>query len=365
MSAAEEVINPESVSAVPRAPVFNRFLDYISSVRSGVILLCVMVVLSMIGMLIMQQDVEGFDAYFVSLTPAEKIVFGGLGIFDIYHSWYYLAMLLFLSLNIVLASIDRFPSAWSLYSSNLRLEATRGWLLNRRRHFEMKADVGDANSITKAIAAVFKKQGFSTKISEKGSAFFVFGQTGRWNRIGAYIVHVALLTLFIGYFVALQTGFNAMSGSTPGQKTNHIEMQTFDLDKKLNFNVTIPFTIECTDIQQKLINPEGDIDISNTMDWRTEVKIADPGYGTNTYEISLNKPLSYRGYRFFQSQTIAMGSARNINSGVDARKRRRTDNGPSSDVADQTKLADGTLVEFEDFLPDFLSVRMARIRRVE
>ena len=45
------------------------------------------------------------------------------------------------------------------------------------------------------------------------------------------------------------------------------------------------------------------------MDWRTEVKITDPSYGVNTYEISLNKPLSYRGYRFFQSQAIAMGSA--------------------------------------------------------
>jgi cytochrome c biogenesis protein ResB len=37
----------------------------------------------------------------------------------------------------------------------------------------------------------------------------VFGETGRLNRIGAYIVHVALLTLFLGHFVALQTGFDA------------------------------------------------------------------------------------------------------------------------------------------------------------
>jgi len=351
MSAAEEVINSERVSAVPRVPVLNRFLDYISSVRLGVVVLCILVVLSMIGMLIMQQDVEGFDAYYVSLTPAEKLVFGHLGLFDIYHSWYYLAMLLFLSLNIVLASIDRFPSAWS-YIVKPKLDATRGWLLNRRRHFEMKADAGDAASVANAIAAVFKKQGFSTKITEKGNAFFIFGQTGRWNRVGAYIVHVALLTLFLGYFVALQTGFNAVLRLAPGQKTNHIEMQTFDLDKKLNFDVTIPFTIECTDIQQKLINPEGDIDISNTMDWRTEVKIADPGYGTNTYEISLNKPLSYRGYRFFQSQAIAMGSARNITLAL------TPENGGNAinvqvPRGGQTKLADGTIVAFDDFQPDF------------
>ena len=351
MSAAEELINPERVSAVPKAPLLNRFLDYVSSVRLGVIVLCILVVLSMIGMLIMQQDVEGFDAYYVSLTPAEKLVFGHLGLFDIYHSWYYLAMLLFLSLNIVLASIDRLPSAWS-YIVKPKLDATRGWLLNRRRHFEMKADVGDGASIANAVAAVFKKQGLSTTVTEKGNAFFVFGQSGKWNRIGAYIVHVALLTLFLGYFVALQTGFNAVLRLAPGEKTNHIEMQTFDLDKKLDFDVTIPFTIECTDIQQKLINPEGDIDISNTMDWRTEVKINDPGYGTNTYEISLNKPLSYRGYRFFQSQAIAMGSARNITlsltpaNGGDEIKLQVPRGG-------ETTLADGTRVSFDDFQPDF------------
>ena len=352
MSAAEEVINSERVSVVPRAPVLNRFLDYISSVRLGVIVLCILVVLSMTGMLIMQQDVEGFDAYYISLTPAEKLVFGYLDFFDIYHSWYYLALLLFLSLNIVLASIDRFPSAWS-YIVKPKLDATRGWLLNRKRHFEMKADADDATSIANAIKAVFEKQSFATKITEKGDALFVFGERGKWNRIGAYIVHIALLTLFLGYFVALQTGFNAMLRLAPGQTTNHIEMQTFNLDKKLNFDVTLPFSIECTDIQQKLINPAGDIDVSNTMDWRTEVKIADPEYGTNTYEISLNKPLSYRGYRFFQSQAIAMGSARNITLNLTPQN-----GGEPVSVqiprGGENTLADGTRVKFEDFQPDFM-----------
>lgn len=37
----------------------------------------------MIGMLIIQQNVQGFDAYFASLTPAEKLVYGSLGFFDI------------------------------------------------------------------------------------------------------------------------------------------------------------------------------------------------------------------------------------------------------------------------------------------
>src|SRR5262249_24898059 len=188
--------------------------------------------------------------------------------------------------------------------------------------------------------------------TEKQRTYLVFGQSGKWNRIGAYIVHVALLTLFMGYFVALQTGFNADVRLSPGQKTNQIQMITFDLDKQQRYNVQLPFTIECTDIQQKLINPEGEIDVTNTMDWRTEVKINDPGYGTNVYEISLNRPLSYRGYRFFQSQAIAMGSARTIKLALTPQ------NGGDTFSVDvprggETTLNDGTRVKFEDFLPDF------------
>ena len=65
----------------------ERAVNFISSVRFGVSLLCLLVVLSMIGMLIVQQNVNGFDAYYTSLTPAEKTVYSALGFFDIYHSW--------------------------------------------------------------------------------------------------------------------------------------------------------------------------------------------------------------------------------------------------------------------------------------
>ena len=48
-------------------------MNFMSSVRVGVIQLCILVVLAMIGMLIMQQNVNGFDTYYASLTPAGKV----------------------------------------------------------------------------------------------------------------------------------------------------------------------------------------------------------------------------------------------------------------------------------------------------
>ena len=87
MSAAEETIQSKEVFRPKTAPLINRVLDFMSAVRTGVVLLCILVVLAMVGMLIMQQNVEGFDTYYASLTPAQRTVYGYLGLFDIYKSW--------------------------------------------------------------------------------------------------------------------------------------------------------------------------------------------------------------------------------------------------------------------------------------
>ncbi|KXJ99205.1 MAG: ResB protein required for cytochrome c biosynthesis [Acidobacteria bacterium OLB17] len=350
MSAAEETIKAPP-SRVPKAALFIRFIDWISSVRFGVTLLCILVVLSMVGMLILQQNVSGFDAYYASLTPAEKTIYGALGLFDIYHAWYFEFMLLVLSLNIVLASIDRFPSAWS-YIVKPKLTATRKWLevkkLTETRQFPGKT----ASEAAAEIASVFKSNGLKPTVTTTDEATFVLGESGKWNRLGAYVVHLALIILFMGHWVALQTGFDADVRMVPGQKTEQIQLIEYNLDKKERYNVQLPFSITCTDIQQQLIDEAGPIDVQNTLDWRTEVRIADPAYGTYTADVSLNKPLNYRGYRFFQAQSIPIGNARTVTLNLTPEN-----GGPAETIKVQrngfTTLADGTKVEYADFQPDF------------
>jgi cytochrome c biogenesis protein len=371
MSAAEETLHAKGVVRPNSDPIVNRIIDFLSSVRVGVVTLCTLVVLAMIGMLIMQQNVQGFDTYYPSLTPAEKVVFGHLGFFDIYHSWYFEGLLLFLSLNIILASIDHFMPSWS-YVVSPKLTATKEWLLARREHIIIDSSITDEQELAERVKKQLDKRGLRSKITQASYTYydideegnrnfsevktatnlFVFGERGKWNRLGAYIVHVALLTLFLGHFVALRTGFDADVQVAPGETTDQIQLIEFNLDKKERYNVKLPFTIDCTDIQQRLIDPNGSIGVTNTMDWRTQVKIDDPEFGVTTADISLNKPLSYRGYRFFQAQATSMGSARTVTldltpqNGGDTIKVEVPRNGV-------TALADGTQVQFADFQPDF------------
>lgn len=373
MSVAEETIQAktQALSKPKSVPVINRVLIFLSSVRFGVTLLCILVLFSVIGMLIIQENVNGFDAYYASLTPAEKLAYGSLGIFDIYHSWYYNLLLLVLSLNIVLASIDHFPSSWT-YISRPKLNATRGWLLRQKQNVVVQMQGVDEKEIANKISRAFKANGFSAKTSQSSNAayasdedgnknysnivsktnFYVFGESGRWNRLGAYIVHVFLLTLFLGHFVALQTGFDADVRMMPGQVMSEIQMIEINLDQQQRFAVGLPFTITCTDIEQSLIDPQGSIEISNTMDWHTRIKIEDPQYGETVADVSLNKPFEYRGYRFFQASAITVGSARNMTLELTPQNGGETFTVNLARNGSAT-LPDGTKIDYEAFLPDF------------
>lgn len=363
----KEVSKPRPQIKRPSPPILNRVLNFLSSVRFGVVLLCVLVVLALLGMLIIQQNVPGFDAFYAGLTPAEKTVYGTLGFFDIYYSWYFKLILLTLSLNIILASIDRFPSAWS-YIVKPKLTATKKWLLAHKLNAEIGLYADDEQKLANEISRVFKKQGLKTKIAEKEGNLYVFGESGKWNRLGAYIVHVALLTLFLGHFVALQTGFDADVNFMPGQTTSEIQLIEFNLDEVNRFAVKLPFTITATDIQQKLIDPNGSIEVFNTLDWLTRIKIDDPEYGVSYANVSLNNPFNYRGYRFFQAQTVPIGNARTMTleitpeeSGakpllVDLSRVQevKLPNGTTQVRSGSATLEDGTLIEYDSFLADFV-----------
>jgi len=67
----------------------------------------------------------------------------------------------------------------------------------------------------------------------------------------------------------------------------------------------------------------------------------------------MNKPFSYRGYRFFQAQTIPVGNAREIELNLTPEIGGEPLNVKISRLS-STTLPDGTTVEYEEFQPDFV-----------
>jgi cytochrome c biogenesis protein len=353
MSALEETIIEKASNVPVKAKAgesyLSGFLKLLCSVRFGVALLVLLALSCFLGMIIMQQNVEGFANYYASLTPAQQLVYGRLGFFDIYHSWYFNTVLAVLSLNIVLASIDRFPKTWTFAKPKITVP-TR-WLRDQKQTRSFTLD-GDKDEIVKNVTDALKKSGWrKLRTGEKNNRTYVFAESGVWNRFGYLAVHVALLTIFLGGFLTTQLGQTGSMPLTPGQTSNQISETTFNLDRTEQVTKQIPFEIICTDIQQKLIKDDGSIAVGNTIDWLTRFTIKD---GSDTVEafVQMNRPFDYRGYRFFQASFTSIGRARNITVRLTPEG-----GGAPQDVTiprnGAVSLADGTQIKFAEFRGNF------------
>lgn len=328
MSAKEAAIINFPENTQPKTSFLSKSIDYLSSVSFGIILLLLLVFLCFLGMVIRQENVSGFEAYFAELSLFQQILYSSLGLFDIYNSWYFTATLGLLSLNIILASVERFPKTWT-FISQPKTTVSQKWLQGQKPNYSITLQ-GNKDEIIKRISDSYKESGWrKIKITENT----VFAESGSWNRLGAYPVHLALLTIFFGGFLTSQLSFSGEIPITIGQSANRIQSEQ------------LPFTIICTDLEQKLINPKGSIESNNTLDWLTYLQIKDES-GTHETIVQLNRPFDYRGYRIFHSNFLPMGKARSVSVQYNSEQLNFKQN-------EIKTLADGTNIRLIDFRANF------------
>jgi cytochrome c biogenesis protein len=286
---ASPAVNAPAEAKPKQKDLLDKFLDLLSSVRFGLVMLGILLSCCMIGMLIMQVNIEGF--------------------FDIYRSRYFTLLLAITGLNIILASIQRFPTAWS-YIIKPKLSATPKYISSQM----FTAQANDRHAPEQAaeqIKAAWRKMGFRGKVTDDKGRLTVFAQRNTWNRLGAYAVHVGLLTIFTGGFMTSRMSIGGQMEITPGKTSETFVTQDITTDGTHQERQKLPFKIECTEIEQKLIREEGSLEQQNTIDWLSWITIKD-GEISKDMLVHLNNVGDYRGYRFFQSQFVPVGHASEI-----------------------------------------------------
>ena len=353
MDAGQEIVQNAVLVKSSRnesKPFYSRVFKFLGSVRLGVALLIILTVLSMVGMLIMQQNVDGFDHYYAALKPSQKIVYGRLGLFDIYHAWYFNALIIVLALTVVLASIERAPKTWKIIK-NRKLTASRRWLLAQKSSFVAEFPANDLTDAKEKAIRAMRSVGLKAKITEKNGKIYLFGERGAWNRLGYLMIHVGFLLILTGGFLTNQFGIDGQMPLAPGETSERMLQTEFNLDRVQQKPVALPFSVTCLDIEQKLIDPKGTITANNTLDWLTRIRITDAG-GTREELVHMNNPVDYAGYRFFQASFINEGKARNAAIMV------QPENGEALEInlprGGETVLPDGSRLKWENFVADFV-----------
>jgi cytochrome c biogenesis protein len=88
----------------------------IGAIKTGVILLILVVVISAAGTVILQRPATDPDEMQRAYSPQLLRFLDGVGLTDVFHAWWFVLLLSLVSLSIIAASIQRFPNSWRYYA---------------------------------------------------------------------------------------------------------------------------------------------------------------------------------------------------------------------------------------------------------
>ena len=263
----------------------NKIWKFFSSVNLSVVLLLTLAVTSIFGTLIPQNEnpaayLQAYGEFFYRLCHV-------FDLFDMYHSWWFQFLIVLLTLNIVVCSINRLSTTWKIVFiknppfilSRFRNHADNEYFLDSRTSKQLKE-----------IYEPFVSKHFGYVRSEQtDTGYSIFAEKWRWTRLGVYGVHLSIIVLLTGALIGSFLGFDGYVNIPEGEVTNSITIGNPGRTKHLNFGIL------CENFNVSFYNS------GMPKEYRSSLAIIEHGKRVLKKDIVVNHPLRYRGINIFQS----------------------------------------------------------------
>jgi cytochrome c biogenesis protein len=263
----------------------NPLWKFFCSVKLTIVLLLSLALTSIIGTVIPQNDNP--DAYLHAFGAFRYQLLSTLGIFDMYHSWWFQGLLLLLTLNIVVCSIDRLSGSWKLIFN--RNPTVRPERFTRRSDARTLTDKRDAEELAKIYEPLIARRYRYCKVTRSDDGAVIYGEKGRWSRLGVYVVHMSVILLLVGGLVGSFFGFEGYVNIPEGEATDVIRIRNTGEIHRLGFQ------IRCDDFNLTLYKTGA------PKEYRSSLSILEGDKAVKQKDIIVNDPLRYRGINIFQS----------------------------------------------------------------
>lgn len=188
----------------------------LASVKLTLVILVALTLLSIPGTLILQVNISNVDPglqYDYDFWELGK----SLQLFTSYHSFWYVGLMVLLSMNLIACSVERWPQMWRLASAKPVVWAPETFSIQPaefRHEWHEKKTKGEAMEF---YIRQLKSAGVKPEvIQETPTGFQIFFQTGRWSRIANYLVHTSLLIIFAGAIITALYGFEGAANIPAG-----------------------------------------------------------------------------------------------------------------------------------------------------
>jgi cytochrome c biogenesis protein len=296
-----------------------------------------------LGTLILQKPLAQEGQIEQIYAPQTIRLLNALGLFDVFHTWWFILLLGLLGANITLASIERFPHVWHLYARPC-LTADAAFI----RALPFKREIPLARHTPGEALGVARRHletlGYPPR-AESLAQGTLYIEKHRAARLAPYVVHASLLVIFAGAIIDGTRGYQGFISLRPGMRTNTIEPLTMPGTPR-----HLDFTIRC-DAAGMERYPDG----SPRQYW-SRLAVEENGREVAHEQIFVNEPLTYKGVRFFQASYGSTGTPQKLvmeaswqENGVAKRQMLTLAPRAPASLGDQ-----GASVELAAFIPDFV-----------
>jgi cytochrome c biogenesis protein len=328
-----------SLRAAYRKTGLKKIWQTLSSIKTGVILIILVVIFSAAGTVILQRPITEPEDMQRAYSPDMLRFLDATGLTDIFHTRWFVALMVLVSLSIIAASVQRFPNAWRYFARPYKSpdEGFRKVLPT-----QAQIPVADEELGLSAAERALRHLGLKSERIVRTESFSLFSERNRISEMAVYIVHASLLLIFLGGIVDALYGWRGFLMLTPGSASNQIELRNGSLR-------TIPFSVRC-DATGEDTYPDG-----TPKRWWSKLAVVDGGREVSNKEIVVNDPLVYQGLRFYQASWGRTGKLDQLTLNATPANGTKGTAQQFTMTMNQTVTLDAdTTVQLVEFIPDFV-----------
>ena len=113
-----------------------------------------------------------------------------------------------LAVNVLVCSIERLSATWQIiFDRYPKFNISRFRRLRQQEEFT--AD-GSAEQLKTRYQSITSRHFRFQRVEETQKGFAIFGEKGRWTRIGVYIVHLSVILMLVGAVIGSIFGFEVI-----------------------------------------------------------------------------------------------------------------------------------------------------------
>jgi cytochrome c biogenesis protein len=285
------VVSIASLFGVAKLGGITVIWDWLCSLKVNVIILILLALTSIFGTVIPQGKEPAMYIRFAGAKWYE--FFKATQLDDMYHSYWFVALLGLLCVTITCCSIDKFPVVWRFIAKPKKdLDDNQVKFSTLKETLTLKTTTGEA---AKVYGTFLTKKVSIPEHTEIEGTHHLFAQTGLWTRFGVYITHLSLLIIIIGALIGVFWGKRGYVAIPEFTETSNFRLRSGDM-------APLGFTLMCNGYETTYYENS-----NQPKEFASDITVIENGRGIFRQIVKVNHTLKYRGYTFYQSNFGAAG----------------------------------------------------------